>query len=293
MPAAHAGNTLYDDVFDALFGDKKSADEKRQKSSLRDRRISEKFGSRESNLSSSPDPDDPALQACIDRALPSDTMTQEQSVKVSGKGGWTRNFIRTVHWKRYKKGRSRMFMRIDKPAADAGIALLFVERGDDKPDYFAYSPAIKRPRRVTGSAITTSVLGTDFTYEDLHHFQKIGNTRSAVRSHDAVINDRPTYVLETSPDENISAYSSIRSYLDKDLCIPIKTEFFGYNGSLDKELIIDPIDVRKVDEQWVPFRATMFNRRQSSQTTFEVETVEINPKLPDGYFNVATLKKGR
>ena len=186
-----------------------------------------------------------------------------------------------------------MFMRIDKPATDAGIALLFVEQGDGKPDYFAYSPAIKRPRRVTGSAITTSVLGSDFTYEDLHHFQKIANTRSAVRSHDAVVNDRPTYVLETTPDENISAYASIRSYLDKDLCIPIKTEFFGYNGSLDKELIINPTDVRKVDEQWVPFRATMFNRRGSSQTTFEVETVEINPEFPDGYFNVATLKKGR
>ena len=239
------------------------------------------------------DINDPELQACIDRALPQTSMTQSQTVEVMVDADWTRKFTRTVHWKRYERAHSRLYMRIDKPGSDAGVAILFAERGDDKPDYYAYSPAIKRPRRVTGSAITTSVLGTDFTYEDLRHFQTIINTENAVRRDDAVISDHPTYVLETVPQENVSACSQIRSYLDKDLCVPIKTEFFGHNGSLDKELIIDPDDVQQVEAQWVPYKAVMFNHVHKSRTVFSVESVEIDPDLGDNLFTVAGLKKGR
>ena len=110
---------------------------------------------------------------------------------------------------------------------------------------------------------------------------------------DAVINDRATYVLETIPDENASAYSQIRSYLDMDLCVPIKTEFFGHNGSLDKELVIDPADVQQVDGQQIPFRAVMFNHRQKSRSIFVVDSVEVDPELGDNLFSVAGLKKGR
>ena len=84
-------------------------------------------------------------------------MTQSQTVEVMVDADWTRKFTRTVHWKRYERAHSRLYMRIDKPGSDAGVAILFAERGDDKPDYYAYSPAIKRPRRVTGSAIDLAV----------------------------------------------------------------------------------------------------------------------------------------
>ena len=280
---AFADDPLGDEIFDILFDDVSPTVKKANDKTLRP-----------ATLSSEPlDINDPELQACIDRALPKASMTQTQSVEVVGDDDWTRQFSRTVHWKRYERAHSRLYMRIDKPGSDAGVAILFAERGDDKPDYYAYSPAIKRPRRVTGSAITTSVLGTDFTYEDLRHFQTIINTENAVRRDDAVISDHPTYVLETVPQENVSAYSQIRSYLDKDLCVPIKTEFFGHNGSLDKELIIDPDDVQQVEAQWVPYKAVMFNYVHKSRTVFSVESVEIDPDLGDNLFTVAGLKEGR
>ena len=286
--AVSAYDPLHEEIFEGLFGGHTP-----RKKAPGGKQVIDETLSRET-LSDQPLAiDDPDLQACIDRALPDTSMTQIQTVEVVGDADWTRQFTRTVHWKQYERSHSRLYMRIDKPGADAGIAILFVEQGSDKPDYFAYSPAIKRPRRVTGSAMTTSVLGTDFTYEDLSHFQTIINTERAIRRHDAVINDRATYVLETIPDENASAYSQIRSYLDMDLCVPIKTEFFGHNGSLDKELVIDPADVQQVDGQQIPFRAVMFNHRQKSRSIFVVDSVEVDPELGDNLFSVAGLKKGR
>ena len=112
------------------------------------------------------------------------------------------------------------------------------------------------------------------------------------RVNDAVLDDLPAYVLETlKPDEN-SNYSMVRFFIDKDICLPVRTEFIGLNGELRKELVIDREQVQMVDEHWVPFLTTMTDLKLGTKSIATVEEVEIDPELSSGMFEVNSLKAG-
>jgi hypothetical protein len=198
----------------------------------------------------------------------------------------------TLYWKRFDDGRSKVLVRLTAPTHQAGLAVLLIERETDEPEVHMYSPELRRERRITGGALAGPLLGTDFSYEDFAHFQQIATRGKVTRAEDAMLDDRPAYVLETSPDEDVSAYGRIRTYVDKEVCLPIRTEFFAPNGTLHKELLIDRAEIREVNGHRVPYRTTMIDHAQDSRSVLELTGVTIDSNLPDHLFTPAGLRKG-
>ena len=237
--------------------------------------------------------EDPEVRACADRALPSATARQIQKVEVVGKNGHVRTSLREMYWKRSDENDSRVLVRVLEPIDDKGVGVLInddVER--NVVSYMSYSPKIKRVRRVTGKSFFGSILGTDFTYEDFSYFYRVDEREQVSRVGDAVLDDLPAYVLETLKADENSNYSMVRFFIDKDICLPVRTEFIGLNGELRKELVIDREQVQMVDEHWVPFRTTMTDLKLGTKSIAIVEEVEIDPQLSEGMFEVNSLKAG-
>ncbi len=231
------------------------------------------------------------LKACADRALPKHTITQKQFVTVVDQTGWSRESTRTVYWKHFDDGQMKVLFRVELPANESGLSALIIKPDNADPILYVYTPDLGRPRRVAGNATSNSILGTDFTYEDAIHLQGFMEEASVTRLEDADVDGYRAYVIETYPDEDTSAYSRIRTYIDQALCIPIKTDFFGHNGTLDKTLVAVRDSVREISGRPVPFRTVMYNHKKNSHSIFDVIDVEIDTELRDSLFTFAEVKK--
>ncbi len=232
------------------------------------------------------------MRACVDRALPELSMKQLLTVIVTGGSGRSRETTRSLQWKRFDDGFSRALIRIIAPVNESGLAVLLNEREGIEPKIFMYTPELQRTRRVGGGAITGSIMGTDFSYEDFTHFMKIIKSNQYTYLEDQMIDGEPVYVLETIPNDSRSAYSKIRTYMDKSVCLPIKTEFFGLNGSLDKELSIDRDQVKPVGNRQIPHRTLMVNHKNNTRSEFLVDEAQVDPDLRNSIFTKQELRRG-
>ena len=235
---------------------------------------------------------DPDLRACANRTLPQHTMTQQLAVAVTDATTGTRESSGTLKWKRFDDGFSKVLVRIDKSSAYAGVALLLVEREKREPDVFMYSRELQQERRIVTSALAGPLLGTDFTYEDFAFLQHVMENGKIMRGPDIEVDGHPAYVIETTQDEDTSAYSRIRTVIDKAWCVPIKTEFFGPNGSVAKELNVERADVEQIGERWVPRQMTMINHKSESRTVLKLTDIKFEPELGDNLFMPASLRLG-
>ncbi|MCZ6665913.1 MAG: outer membrane lipoprotein-sorting protein [Gammaproteobacteria bacterium] len=237
--------------------------------------------------------EDPDVRACADRALPTKTATQVQKVQVVGANGYVRESKRKVYWKRSPNNDSRVLVRVMEPPDEKGIGVLINDNAETNVvTYMTYSPKIKRVRRVSGESFFGSILGTDFTYEDFSYFYRVDEREEVARVEDSDVDGHPAYVLETvKPDDN-SHYSMLRFYIDKEVCLPVQTDFFAPNGALRKQLTVERSEIQLVDDHWVPFRTTMTDLKFKTHSVFIVEEIEIDPELDDGIFETSELSRG-
>ncbi len=232
------------------------------------------------------------LRSCAERVSPERTMVQKQHVKVVSEDGWVRESSRTMFWKRFDDETVKVLFRVDEPKSEAGLKVLMEKSDDHDPVIYVYTPDTKRARRLVGSGASNSVLGTDFTFEDAEHLESFLDAENTRRVDDAEVDGTTTLVVETSPNEDTSAYSVIRTFIDEGYCLPVKTEFIGPSGSVDKTFVVLREHVTEIAGRFIPLRTVMFNHKHKSRTEFVVSDVEIDIELKDRLFTVAEIKRG-
>ena len=232
------------------------------------------------------------IRDCVDRALPELSMRQSLTVFVTGSSGKSQETARSLHWKRIDQGFSRALIRITAPARDAGLAVLLMERDGIDPGIYMYSPQLKRSRRITGGALSASIMGTDLSYEDFTHRMKIIKSHRYNYVEDQMLAGHAVYVLETEPNDGRSAYSRIRTYMDKTICVPVKTEFFGLSGSLDKEITVERDKIELISNRHIPFYTVVLNHKKNTRSEFIVNKAEVDPDLRNSIFSPSELERG-
>lgn len=235
---------------------------------------------------------DPALRACVEQVLPQHTLTQRVTLAVTEGSEGPRESSGSLRWKRFDNGLSKVRLQVDKSIQYAGFGLLLVERESLPPDVYAYAPALGRERRIATSALSGPLLGTDFTYEDFAFLQHVLANGQMKRLPDITLDGQAAYVLETTTDEETSAYSRIVSTVDQAWCVPTKTEFFGQNGSLAKSLVVQRADVKQIGQRWVPMRMTMENLKDKRRTLLSIDEISFEPELGDDLFTPVGLRTG-
>ena len=237
---------------------------------------------------------DAEVRACIDRAIPGHTLKQQLTVQVIDSTDAARESSGVLYWKRGDDGLSKVFFRIEKSAQYQGVAVVMNEvPAGLEPTINMYSPELRRERRINSAALAGPLLGTDFSYEDFAQLQHIGTSGEVKRLPDADVDGHAAYVLETTPDPEASSYSRIQTALDKEMCLPMQTQFFAHNGKLLKEMSLDRAMVKKLGERWASYRVVMLNHKQNSRTVLVVDSAEADIEIPDSQFSNAVLRQGR
>ena len=233
--------------------------------------------------------DDPVIQACVDRMMPTKTLSQGLSLRSFDDSGLIEESVARLYWGRDEKGKSRGVIRLSAPPSRKGLAVLMIESDADEPTMYWYIPDLKRSRRVTGQQLAFSMVGTDFSYEEFSHFQNTASEAQTKRAEDQTLNDIATYVFETTSTAADPQYSRILTFVDQARCVPLQTQFFAPNGELNKELIAAVDEIKPVGDRFIPHHVTMYDRKKNTRTELIIDDVEIDNDLSDAIFSLNRL----
>lgn len=233
------------------------------------------------------------IQDCIKRNLPKSASEQEVVLRSRDRGGEEKTSNATIHWKKFPDGYSKVLLRVSAPPNLRGTGLLMIEK-EEGNDRFLYMPSLKKVRRITQSNSSGSVLGTDFSYEDLERLQGISRSGRSARRPDDALSGHAVYVLESWPDaQEDSAYERSISYVDQQTCVILKSELFEYGDRVRKTLTADPLSITQESGLWVAHKVVMEDLLEGSSTDLVVEALTVGEDIPDSRFTRKELSVGR
>jgi len=238
---------------------------------------------------------DPAVRHCLQKSLPDKSASQQIRFHTYENDQLIGESAANLYWKRFPDGGSRALIRLTAPPRKIGLALLAQENADKtlQQDVTVYLPELRANRRIVGKALSGSMFGTDFSYEDFVQLQGVLQHRAVRRLDDESIDARAVYAIETIPRHEESRYSRIVTYIDQTWCVATRLHFYGGDDALAKEITVDPESVTEVSGRWVPHAVTLVDHEDAGRTELVIERVEVNPELRDNLFTASELRRGR
>jgi len=231
------------------------------------------------------------IKSCMERNLPQTTSAQSIELRARDRSGYEQVLEADVYWKRYAEDQARVMMYFREPVDIRGARFLVMEK-QPQNDMYIYMPSLFTVRRVTSKNISNSIMGTDFSYEDFERIQGILSDIHAEQFPDDTLAGRPVYVLMSYPDES-SGYVKVATYIDKESCIPLKTELYESGHELRKLLTIDPATIRHQAGIYYPGELMVKDLKQKTETRLIVHNVSVGTGLGDDLFDPEKMKQAK
>ena len=231
------------------------------------------------------------VEACMHANLPETTSVQEIAFVTKDRIGAESETRATLYWKRFKGDLSRVMVRFTAPTDLRGAGVLLLEKKDRMPDQFLYLPELGRTRRVSTRMMTSSLFGTDFSYEDFTRLQGMTTGATERLLEDSELEGGPVHVIERVPDpESGSGYKRIVEYIDTETCVPLKTEMYDGGERLHKVSSTPRAEVKRAGDKWVPWLVKMRDVREETETRLVIEKIEPGVKINRKVFSEQNLQ---
>ncbi len=236
---------------------------------------------------------EPELEACILQNTAKTTAIQRIELRSTDRIGSEKILVADVYLKRLSDQTAGLIAYFKEPEDLWGTRLLVLEKQPSNEMYL-YMPALFKIRRITSKRISSSMYGTDFSYEDIERVYGLLSSQPTQQIADKTIDGRAMYVLKTEPSEaSSSKYESVVSYFDKESCVVRKVEFFEPGARLRKVLWVDADKVRPVGNIKVPHEYLMNDLRDKTETRMTIRAVRLDVPIPDEIFDHTQLKDFR
>lgn len=233
------------------------------------------------------------IEQCVRENLPRKSSVQSVRFRSTNRVGEVTGSDATIHWKLFEEGLSRVLLRFTAPLDMRGAGVLLIENRGRRPDTFMYLPELGKVRRVSSRTATSSLFGTDFSYEDFERLVGMSSDASKERTADAKVEGREVYVVVGRPDpESDSAYERVVTFIDKETCVPLRTESYEPGDELRKLLTADSSRIEREGTLWVPREQTMRDLRDETQTELVIEKIDIDAKIHQKMFSARELEAG-
>jgi len=236
---------------------------------------------------------DPEVEACIRKNTAKTTAIQKIKLRSIDRIGSEKSLVADIYLKRFANRNSGLIAYFKEPEDLSGTRLLVIEKAPANEMYL-YMPALFKIRRITSKRISSSMYGSDFSYEDLERLYGMLSSEAAEQKADALVDGEVVYVLVSRPSAGSgSRYESVVSYFDKKTCVVRKVEFFEPGARLRKVLLVDADKVRPVGGIQVPHEYLMNDIRDKTETRMTVSDVRLDAPIPDTIFDHTRLKDFR
>ncbi len=233
---------------------------------------------------------EPQVEACVRKNTPKTTSIQKIELRSTDRMGYEKTLVSDIYLKRFPDEMTRLLAYFREPDDIAGTRLLLIENPPENEIYM-YMPALFKIRRISSKRISSSMYGSDFSYEDIERFYGMLSTEQPVQMPDILIKGKSMYALETRPAEDSgSMYESVVSYFDKQDCVLQRVDFFESGKKLRKQLIVDAASITTTGNIKLPHKITMSDVRNKTITQLIIKQVEFDIPLTDETFNAEHLK---
>lgn len=230
---------------------------------------------------------------CMRGNLPPTARVQQLELTSTDRAGGTRTLDANLYAMRDKEGLLRMSLRVVGPPDLAGSAYLLRESAGEREDEIYLSlPKVRRIRHITGKQASQSLFGTDFNYADVRQIQSAFTGGESRLEEPSELGERPVHVLVQKPAaDKPAAYDLIRTWVDKETCVPLKTEF--YEGDKARKRLTSPAgSLSQAGKYWYPGEMEMSDLKTETKTTVKLGRVMDVDGLSVRYFNPSTFNYG-
>jgi hypothetical protein len=152
----------------------------------------------------------------------------------------------------------------DTPRDVKGTAFLSFTHATTPDDQWLYLPALKRVKRISSANKSGPFMGSEFAYEDISSQEVEKFTYKWLK--DETLDGKEVFVIERYPEYKHSGYKRMLVWIDKEIYMPLKIEFYDRKDALLKTLTVH--DYKQYQNQfWRPDRQEMLNHQSKKNTT--------------------------
>jgi len=192
---------------------------------------------------------------------------------------------RTMKAKSWIEGSEKSFSEYLAPAREKGTKML--KLGDQ---LWMYSPQSDRIIRIAGHMLRQSMMGSDFSYEDMLEDRSLVATYSAEVLGSESFRERDCWVLKLTANVEDVAYHSRKIWVDKDRMLALREDRFAKSGKVLKTAEI--LEVFQVDQRWYPKRMVFKDALSKGKgTELIIESIEFDVEISKPIFSKAALRK--
>jgi outer membrane lipoprotein-sorting protein len=197
-----------------------------------------------------------------------------------------KNRVITKKMVSYSKGNEKSFIEFLSPPRDKGTKMLKIV--DVVKIYY---PSAERVMRLSGHMLRRSMMGSDFSYEDMtERSKKMKEEYSGEVKGEETINGRTCYVLVLTSKIDKQTYFTRKAWIDKERFIGLKEELYAKSGKLLKVMTADEIQTFK--NRHYPTKITLEDKlRKNSKTEMVIKKIDFDISIPDETFSERRLMK--
>lgn len=188
--------------------------------------------------------------------------------------------------KSYTQGVEKSFIEFLSPARDRGTKML-------KSDKVLkiYFPSAERVMRLSGHMLRQSMMGSDFSYEDMtESAEELKKDYEVELVEEEELDGAPCFVIELTSKVENKTYFFRKIWVDKDKFIGLKEEFYAKSRKLLKVLSVS--NIQSFQNRYYPTRATMEDKlRKNSKTVMTLDKIEFNVSIPEDIFSERNLMR--
>ena len=197
---------------------------------------------------------------------------------------------RTFLYETFSKGKGdKSLIKYLEPSRVKGQSILML---NDANDIWTYFPRTKRVRKLATHARKQKLEGSDFSYEDMGGGDEFREEFKATRLKNERVQGRPCHKLELARrDGSDASYSRILLWVDQEQLVPLAIHYYHDRDPQlwEKELVCS--DVRVVDGIPTPFKYSMHDRLEGTNTSMEMVEIRYDVDLPDDLFTEMGMQR--
>jgi outer membrane lipoprotein-sorting protein len=191
-------------------------------------------------------------------------------------GSRTKTFIS------YASGSDKMLLEFTNPE-ERGQKILRLE-----DEIYLYFPEAEEVIHLQGSALKESVMGSDFSYEDMTGEGDLLDQYEVTLLGEESIEGRNHYHLELKARKRGLAYPKQEAWIDAETWVMTRANAYSLSGRLLKEMELG--DIRMVAGKYVPHYIIMRDAmKKKSSTEMRIETIDLAAELPPDIFSLEEL----
>lgn len=183
------------------------------------------------------------------------------------------------------EGKNRAYLEFVAPVRDKGTR--FLKLGSEM---WIYLPAVGRSTKIGGHMLRQSLMGSDFSYNDLLENEKLKELYEIELYGTDTLNGNECFLLGlTAKVEGVSYYHK-KLWVDKNVYIPVKVELYAKSGKLMKVITIS--DFKRIGSRNYPTKITMTDKlRKNTSTELVLDDVKLDIAIPRKVFTKSYLER--